>query len=402
MPDDLRASLRATEPELIALRHDIHAHPETGFEEHRTSALVASKLAEWGIAVHRGLGRTGVVGTLTGRRAPDGNGSGGNRAGRAIGLRADMDALNITEATGLPHASRNAGKMHACGHDGHTAMLLGAARQLAADPDFAGTVHFVFQPAEEGLGGGREMLEDGLFEQFPCEAVYGLHNMPGIPAGRFAMRPGPFMAASDRWVARFHGTGGHGAEPHRGTDPTLPMAQFVLGLQGIVGRNVSALESAVLSVGHVGGGDLRSTNVIPADVRVAGTARSYTEPVRSLLEHRLRALALGVSMAAGCTAEVEYERRYPPLVNDPAATAAAAAAATETVGAGAVDAASVPIMASEDFAFMLQRRPGAMVFLGNGAGPESHGLHTPRYDFNDAILTTGVAYWVNLVRQELG
>lgn len=389
-----REDLARSAAELIAIRRDIHQHPETAFEEVRTADLVAGRLTSWGLPIHRGLGKTGVVATLKGRRPGQ----------RVIGLRADMDALNLEEKNGFAHRSVNAGKMHACGHDGHTAMLLGAAQHLAADPDFAGTVHFIFQPAEEGEGGARVMIEEGLFDRFPCDAVYGMHNMPGIPVGKFAIRPGPLTAASDTWTVVVKGTGGHGAEPFRGTDPTMPAAQFVIATQTIVGRNVSAIDTAVVSVGHIQAGNYNAANVIPATVTIRGTARSYTPEVRDMLERRLGELAKSLAAAHGCEAEYHYLRRYPPLVNTKEQTDIAVAAATRTVGAANVDPNTKPVTGGEDFAFMLQKKPGAYILIGNG-GDESGGcahVHTPLYDFNDEILTTGTAYWVNLVQQELG
>ncbi|MCW5749967.1 MAG: amidohydrolase [Alphaproteobacteria bacterium] len=380
--------------ELIAIRQDIHRHPETAFEEQRTSDIVAAKLREWGLDVHRGLARTGVVGTLKGRRPGQ----------RAIGLRADMDALNLQELNEFAHRSAYDGKMHACGHDGHTTMLLGAARQLAADPDFAGTLYFIFQPAEEGQGGARVMMEEGLFDLFPCDAVYGMHNMPGLPAGQFAIRPGPLLAASDSWSMIFRGTGGHGAMPHRGTDPTMPAAAFITATQTIAGRNVAASDAAVVSVGHIQAGSAGSPNVIPAQVTVSGTARSYSPAVRDVIERRLGELGRSLAAAHGCTAAYEYQRRYPPLINAPEQTALAIRAAEQTVGRDRVDADTAPLTGAEDFAFMLERKPGAYIFIGNGVDSEGgcHYVHTPHYDFNDEIIVTGVAWWVNLVRQELG
>ena len=316
-------ALKAYEPELIAIRRDIHRHPETAFEETRTARIVADKLRGWGIDVAEGLAKTGVVGTVRGRRPGQ----------RAIALRADLDALHIEEAPGPAHRSTVPGKMHACGHDGHTAMLLGAARYLAARRDFAGEVHFVFQPAEEGLGGGRVMVEEGLFERFPVDAVYGMHNIPGRPVGAFATRKGPFLAASDTWTATFLGTGGHGgAAAHLATDTTIVTAQFVMAIQTIVSRSVKATDTAVVSVGHIAGGDFNSPAIIPAKMVVRGTARSYAPEVRDLLEKRLGELARATAEAHGCTAEFDYHRRYPPLVNHAEQTDIAAAAARSLVG----------------------------------------------------------------------
>jgi hippurate hydrolase len=394
MSNPVMDALKAYEPDLIAIRHDIHRHPEVGFEEHRTASLVADRLRAWGIEVAEGVGRTGVVGTLKGRLPGQ----------RAIGLRADLDALNIQEVPGRDHGSQVAGKMHACGHDGHTAMLLGAARYLAENPDFGGTVQFIFQPAEEGLGGGQLMVEEGLFERFPVDAVYGMHNMPGIPVGKFETRVGPFMAASDTWQVTFRGTGGHGgAGAHLATDATVPHAHFVLALQTIIGRNVPALQTAVLSVGHIAAGAHGSPNIIPSEVVIRGTARSYDPAISQLMERRMRELATSLAAAHGCSAEVDYDRRYPPLVNHAEQTAVSVAAATALVGAENVVGDTSPVTGSEDFSFMLQAKPGGFVFIGNGMAPDGtyHNVHTPHYDFNDDILTLGSAYWVSLVRQEL-
>ena len=388
------ARLHALHPELTAIRRDIHAHPEMGMEEVRTSALVAETLRGWGLEVTEGIGKYGVVATLKGRRPGQ----------RVIGLRADMDALAITEATGLPHASTNPGVMHACGHDGHTTMLLGAARMLAEDPDFGGTVHFIFQPAEEGRGGAKAMLADGLFERFPVDAVYGLHNKPNRPLGTFAIRSGPLMAAGDRWVVTFRGTGGHGGStPHLATDVTVLQAQFIMALQTVVARNVSAIDAAVISVGAIHGGSMASTNVMPAEMVIGGTARSFTEAVRDTMERRLRELATGLAASFGCSAEIEYLRRGTALANHAEQTAIAARAAVAVAGAERVDDNADPVTGGEDFSLMLKARPGAFMFMGIGAGgPSSEGLHTPTYDFNDDAIPHGVAYWLALVEQELG
>ena len=380
--------------QLTVIRRDIHRHPETAFEEQRTSQIVADKLTAWGIEVHRGLAKTGVVGTLKGKRPGQ----------KTIGLRADMDALHLQEKNEFEYASSIPNKMHACGHDGHTTMLLGAAKHLAATPDFAGTVHFIFQPAEEGLGGARVMIEEGLFDKFNCDAVYGMHNMPGIPTGRFAIRSGPMLASSDSWQVTFKGTGGHGAMPDRGTDPTFVAGQFIVAVQGIIGRNVPPSQAAVLSVGHIAGGSAGSPNVIPSEVLISGTARSFSAPVRSLLERRLAEVAAGIAQAGGCTAESKYLRRYPALINAVEQTSLAVEAAALTVGRENVEPNTPPISGAEDFAFMLEKKPGAYIMIGNGGTEEGgcHNVHSPLYDFNDAILTTGAAYWVNLVQLELG
>ena len=384
----------ADHADLTAIRRDIHRHPETAFEEQRTSQIVAEKLASWGIEVHRGLAKTGVIGTLKGKRPGQ----------KTIGLRADMDALHLQEKNDFEHASVHANKMHACGHDGHTTMLLGAAKHLAASPDFAGTVHFIFQPAEEGEGGARVMIEEGLFDLFNCDAVYGMHNMPGLPKGHFAICAGPMLAASDSWQVTFKGTGGHGAMPHAGTDPTQPAAQFILAIQGIIGRNVPPTQTAVLSVGHIHAGTFGSPNVIPSEVLVRGTARSYTPPVRALLERRLAEVAAGIAQACSCEAESKYFKRYPPLINAVEQTSLAVEAAALTVGRDRVDPNTPRITGAEDFAFMLEKKPGAYIMIGNGGTEEGgcHYVHSPLYDFNDEILTTGAAYWLNLVQLELG
>ncbi|WP_307137911.1 M20 aminoacylase family protein [Pseudoroseomonas cervicalis] len=393
MNESLLTQLRGLQPELATIRQDIHAHPEIGMEEERTAALVAAQLRGWGIEVTEGVGRHGVVGTLKGSLPGQ----------RAIGLRADMDALMITEATGKPYASTHAGLMHACGHDGHTTMLLGAAKYLAQHRDFAGTVQFIFQPAEEGRGGAKAMLADGLFERFPVDAVYGLHNMPELPLGHFAIRPGPFMAAPDRWVVTFRGTGGHGgAAAHLSTDVTVLQAQFILALQTVVSRNIAAIDAAVISVGAIEGGSFGSTNVMPAEIRLGGTARSFTPAVRDTMERRMTELAEGLAASFGCTAEVAYRRNGTPLVNHAEQTVVAARAATALAGADRVNDQAPAFTGGEDFAYMLEARPGAFIFMGQGAGgATSEGLHTPTYDFNDDAIPHGVGYWVSLVREEL-
>ena len=394
IPTAIGDTIRAITPELIAIRHDLHAHPETGLEEHRTAAIVAAKLQAWGLDVVQGVGVTGVVGTLRGDRPGQ----------RAIGLRADMDALNITEATGLPYTSTIPGKMHACGHDGHTAMLLGAAHTLAQHRDFAGTIHFIFQPAEEGLGGAMAMLDDGLLERFPVETLYGMHNWPGMQVGRFGTNTGAMLAAGDTWTVTLRGTGGHGgAGAHLATDVTVAQAQFVMAAQTIVSRNVPALKAAVVSVGYIGGGAWGSPNVMPSEMVIRGTARSFDEATRAMIERRLGELAQAIAAAHGCTAELRYEPIFDVLVNDPASTATAVAVATALVGSAAVDPASPPISGSEDFSFMLGRCPGNYIYLGNGVAADGSiaPVHTPHYDFNDTALPLGVQYWVALARHEL-
>jgi amidohydrolase len=385
--------IKSYHAELTAQRRDFHANPEIGFDEHRTSDIVARQLEALGIEVHRGVGKTGVVGVLR-----EGNGP------VSIGLRADMDALPILEANEVAYKSTRPGVMHACGHDGHTTMLLGAARYLAETRNFNGTVNFIFQPAEEGLGGARVMIEEGLFDRFNCDTVYGMHNMPGIPTGRFAIRAGAMLASSDSWQVTFKGTGGHGAMPDRGTDPTYVAGQFIVAVQGIVGRNVPPSQAAVLSVGHIAAGSAGSPNVIPSEVLISGTARSFSADVRDLLERRLAEVAAGIAQAGGCTAESKYLRRYPALVNSVEQTSLAVEAAAMTVGRENVDPNTPRISGAEDFAFMLEKKPGAYIMIGNGGPDEGgcHNVHSPLYDFNDRILTTGAAYWVNLVQVELG
>jgi amidohydrolase len=386
--------LAAEAEEFTAIRRDIHRHPETAFEEQRTAQIVADKLTEWGIPIHRGLATTGVVGTLKGNR----------KGQKTIGLRADMDALHLQEKNDFEHVSTIPNKMHACGHDGHTTMLLGAAKQLAAKPDFAGTVHFIFQPAEEGQGGARVMIEEGLFDKFDCDAVYGMHNMPGFPKGHFAIRTGAMLAASDSWEVTFKGTGGHGAMPDRGTDPTFVAAQFMVAIQGIIGRNVAPAQAAVLSVGHIHAGTPGSPNVIPSEVLIKGTARSFQPDVRALLERRLAEVAAGIAQAGGCTAVSKYHRRYPALINAAEQTSIAVEAAAMTVGRDKVEANTAPLAGAEDFAFMLEKKPGAYIMIGNGGTGEGgcQNVHSPLYDFSDEIITTGAAYWMNIVQLELG
>ena len=375
--------------DLAAWRHEIHAHPETAFEERRTADFVASRLKDFGIEVHRGLAGTGVVGTLKGTRP----------GSRAIALRADMDALHIHEKNAAPYASTNPGKMHACGHDGHTTMLLGAARYLAETRNFAGTVHFVFQPAEENEGGGRVMVEEGLFEKFPVDAVYGMHNWPGMPAGKFAMRAGPMMASFDIFEITVTGKGTHAALPHLGVDPMVVAAQITTALQTIASRNTSPLDSVVVSVTQIHGGD--TWNVIPDQVVLRGTARTFKPKIQDAVEAGIRRIAEGTAAALGAAVELRYERRYPPTINAAAETETAAAVATEIVGQANVDRELQPTMGSEDFAFMLQVKPGAYIFIGNGTGDKAVGLHNPHYDFNDEILPIGASYWARLVERVL-
>ena len=381
--------IAAFHEDMIAWRQDIHRNPETAFEEHRTAEVVAERLAGFGLEVHRGLAGTGVVATLR-----SGTGS------RAIALRADLDALHIQEKNTLAYASCVPGKMHACGHDGHTAMLLGAAKYLAETRKFDGTVHFVFQPAEENEGGGRVMVEQGLFDKFPCDAVYGMHNMPGMAVGAFAIRPGPMMASYDVFEIAVEGRGSHGAMPHQSIDPVVIAAQIVLGLQTIVSRNVKPLDAAVVSVTQIHGGD--TWNVIPETVMLRGTTRSFRREVRDQMEQRIGEIARGVAAAMGATATIRYERRYPALVNEQDSVRRAVAVANEVAGdSERVTAEVEPVMGSEDFAFMLERKPGAYIMIGNGGGEGGRMLHNARYDFNDAILPIGASYWARLVETSL-
>ena len=374
--------------ELTVIRRDIHAHPELAFAEQRTAGLVAARLAEFGCEVYRGLAGTGVIGTIRNGNTPG-----------AIGLRADMDALPIQELNDFSHRSTHDGRMHACGHDGHTAMLLGAARYLAATRNFEGTVHLIFQPAEEGGGGGRVMVEEGLFDKFPCDAVFALHNRPGIEVGRIAVRPGPLLAASDRWDICIRGRGTHAAHPHLGIDPFVIGAQIVLALQTITSRNVDPLDAAVVSVGFIKGG--AAYNVIPDDLHIGGTARSFRPEVRDLIEARLGEIARGVATLHGASAEAEYRRNYPPTINHQAETEFAAEVAAEICGPDQVIRDVAPSMGAEDFSFMLNACPGAMLWLGNGPGEDGCFLHNARYDFNDAALPVGVSFLARLAERFL-
>ncbi|TAX73446.1 amidohydrolase [Rhizobium leguminosarum] len=376
-------------PFLTALRRDLHAHPELGFEEERTAGIVARLLEEAGITVHRGLGGTGVVGMLQ-----LGNGK------RRIGLRADMDALAMPEMAERPYKSTVPGKMHACGHDGHTAMLLGAARHLAATRDFSGTVHFIFQPAEEGRGGARRMVEEGLFTLFPCDAVYGLHNMPGLAVDEIAVVEGPQLASSDSWRMTFRGTGTHGAKPHLGRDPITAAGTFLSSLQTIVGRVVDPLQPAVVSACFLQAGDPKALNVIPDIVEIGGTARAYSPDVRDQLETEIGRLAHGTAAMYGIAVDYAFERRIPPVINDVDATARALAVAGSVFG-GKVQISFPPSTAGDDFAFFAQNAPGCYVWLGNGPAVDGALHHNTAYDFNDEALGYGAAYWVALVEREL-
>ncbi len=375
--------------ELVAWRRDLHAHPELAYEERRTAAFVAERLRSFGVdEVHTGIGGTGVVGVL---RAGSGRGS--------IALRADMDALPIQEETGVAWASRNAGKMHACGHDGHTTMLLGAARYLAETRRFDGTVYLIFQPAEEGLSGARAMLEDGLFERFPADRVFGMHNWPWLEPGVFAVHDGAAMAASDEFRIRLEGRGCHAAMPHLGRDPIIAGCALVQALQSLVARETDPLEALVLSVTCFHAGD--AYNVVPQTAELVGTVRTFRADLRDRAEARLREIARGVGASFGLAIEVDYRRGYPATVNTSGEAERCAAVAAEIAGEEAVRRDERPSMGSEDFAFMLERRPGAYVWLGQGGAAEGRILHSPFYDFNDEILPHGVSYWARLVERLL-
>ncbi len=375
--------------EISAVRRDIHAHPELAYEENRTSDIVAAKLVEWGLEVTRGLGKTGVVGTL--RK--------GNSV-KSIGLRADMDALPMDETNDFEHRSQNKGRMHACGHDGHTAMLLGAAKLLAEKRDFEGAVHFIFQPAEEGGGGGKAMIEDGLFEKFPCDAVFAIHNKPGLPLGTIATRPGPLLAAADRWDLRITGKGGHAAHPHLSQDPLIVASNLVLSLQTIVSRNMDPFANAVVTVGFVKGGS--AYNVIPTEAHVGGTTRTTKPEERKEIEKRIREICEGAARMYGVKIDVDYRYGYPPTINNAQRAAFAMDVAAGICGAqGARDNIQAS-MGAEDFSYMLEKVPGAMVWLGNGGvDGAGAGLHNSRYDFNDMAIPFGVSFFVNTVERFL-
>lgn len=384
----LLENLRAIHTETTAIRRDIHAHPELAFEEHRTAALVAERLEALGIETHRGIGKTGVVGVL--------------RAGsstRAIGLRADMDALPIQEKNDFTHHSRHPGRMHACGHDGHTAMLLGAAAHLVSNPDFDGTVYFLFQPAEEGEGGAPAMIADGLFERFPMEAVFGLHNWPGLPVGQIAVHRGPVMACADRFDIEIRGHGAHAAMPHQGIDPVLTGAALVQALQSVVSRNIDPQDSAVLSLTQFHAGD--AYNVIPEVAQLCGTVRAFRPEVEARVEEAMQRVCTGVAAAFGANINFEYRRGYPATINSVPEAEFCAAVAKEICGDANVAVDPKPSMGAEDFAYFLQEKPGCYVWLGNGPGVGGCTLHNPHYDFNDEAIPYGVAYWVRLVQRWL-
>jgi hippurate hydrolase len=384
--DELHAQANA----FITLRRDIHRHPELAFDEHRTSALVAEQLQSWGYAVERGLGGTGVVGQLV-------RGSGQRR----LGLRADMDALPIDEATGLGYASCHAGVMHACGHDGHTAMLLAAAQHLAQRGDFCGTLNLIFQPAEEGGGGALRMMAGGLFDKYPCDAVFAMHNMPGVPQGRLVLREGAAMASSDYATVTLTGVGGHGAMPQRAVDPIVAAASIVMALQTVVSRNIDPLHMAVVTVGALHAG--KANNVIPQSATLEISVRALDREVRIKLEQRIKALITAQAESFEVTARIDWRAGYAVLVNTPAETAFAREIALELVGAEQVTLQGPAVTGSEDFAFMLERVPGSYLLIGNGDGDSAGAcmVHNPGYDFNDANLPIGAAYWALLAQRFL-
>jgi amidohydrolase len=382
--------------EIQTIRRDLHAHPELRYEEHRTAERVANCLRDWGYEVTTGIGGTGVVGTL--RRGA---------STRAVGLRADMDALPLQEHNTFDHASKHEGRMHACGHDGHTAMLLGGARWLSLHGGFDGIVHVIFQPAEEGGAGAQKMIDDGLFDRFPCEAVFGMHNWPGMKVGQFAVTPGPMMASSNEFEIVIRGKGAHAAMPQNGVDPVLVATHLVQALQSIITRNKKPIDSAVLSVTEIHAGE--ATNIIPDSAIIRGTVRTFTLDTLDLIESRMKALTEQLPPAFGASGAMHFHRNYPPTINDPRQTAFAVSVMQELVGPEGVDANCEPTMGSEDFAFMLLAKPGCYVFIGNGDGSHrmsGHGmgpcmLHNPSYDFNDELLPLGGSFWARLVQRFL-
>jgi hippurate hydrolase len=386
-------AISAWQRELASIRQALHANPELGFEEHFTSELVCRQLQRAGVdEIHRNIGRTGVVGVIRGRQT---------RSSRTIGLRADMDALPLQEDGEQAHRSRKAGVMHGCGHDGHVTMLLGAARYLAAQRDFDGTVHVIFQPGEEGLGGAKAMIDDGLFERFPCDAVYAMHNWPALPPGTIAVRPGPIMAAADRITITVEGRGGHGAHPYLAVDPVLVAAHIITATQSIVSRNVSPIDSAVVSLCSIQAGHPGAMSVIPHEAKLVGTVRTFREATQTMVEQRLRALVESVAAGFGAKAALVYERVYPATINSTREAMFGAAVADELVGPANVVRDLDPSMGAEDFSFMLRMRPGAYFRLGQGGAAEGCLLHSSRYDFNDAVLPVGAALFVRLAEQSM-
>ncbi|HEX7387435.1 MAG TPA: M20 aminoacylase family protein [Castellaniella sp.] len=392
----LLTSLHAWLPDMTQIRRDLHAWPELAFQETRTAETLNHLLQSWGIPTHTGLGGTGLVGHIAGKQP-----------GRSIGLRADMDALPMAEVNTFPHASRNSGAMHACGHDGHMTMLLTAARYLAQERDFSGTVHVIFQPAEEGGAGARRMIEDGLFEDFPMDGVFGMHNWPGIPVGSFGLTDGPIMASSSNFKVTLQGRGAHGGMPHLGVDPVVAAAQLILAYQGILTREQDPLEAGVISVTQVRAGS--ADNVIPDSAELRGTVRTLTPEALDLIEARMHDITLHLGRALRCEADFQFIREYPATINHSDETALCTQVLIDLVGADQVNARVRPSMGAEDFSFMLQERPGCYVWIGNGTGDHrdsGHGqgpcmLHNSSYDFNDALIPLGAAYWISLVRRFL-
>lgn len=391
----LRGPLAAILPHhegLTEFRRDLHANPELGFEEHRTAALVAERLRGFGIEVHTGIGKTGVVGVVRGR---------GERSTRSVGLRADMDALPMVEENEFAHRSTRAELMHGCGHDGHVTILLGAARYLAETRNFDGTVYLIFQPGEEGFAGAKAMMEDGLFERFPADEVYALHNWPRLPAGTIGLNSGPMMAAADRVEISVCGKGGHGAHPHLIVDPVLAAAHIVTAAQSIVARNVAPLDNAVLSLCAIHAGNLNAFSVVPREAKLTGTVRTFRTDVQEVVEQRLTELVETTARAFGAEGRTIYERIYPATINHPAQARFAGDVAAQLVGADNVIRDLAPSMGAEDFAFMLQEKPGCYVRLGQGGGPSSSFLHSSRYDFNDAVIPLGAAFFAALAERRL-
>ena len=386
------ASIQKFHQELIALRRDLHANPEIGFQEVRTSGIVAGALEALGVEVHRGVGKTGVVGVIRGQR---------HDSGLSIGLRADMDALPIKEEGDVAYCSTVPGLMHACGHDGHTTVLLGTAKYLMQNRDFNGTAVLIFQPAEEGLGGAKAMVDDGLFERFPCDSIYALHNWPALPAGTIGINPGPMMAASDRWEVTVEGRGGHGAHPYQTIDPIVVAAHIVTALQTIVSRNVHPVESAVISLGHIQAGSPTAPSVIPSRAHLVGTVRTFSDTVQKLVESRMRALIASVAEAFGATAELKYHRSYPATINTAQQANFLADVATDLFGVENVVRDLIPSMGSEDFSYMLQKRPGAYFRLGQGGAEQGRFLHNAKFDFNDEVIPVGSALFAALVERSM-
>lgn len=388
----LLTELHSLLPQIQALRQDIHAHPELGFQEHRTAALVYDYLYKLGITVHKDIGKTGVVGVLKGTAG---------ESDRAIGLRADMDALPIQEQTNLPYQSTIAGQMHACGHDGHTAILLAAAAYLSAHRDFAGTVYFIFQPAEEGLGGAQAMIDDGLFVRFPCDAIFALHNWPSLPVGHIGVNPGPMMAAADTFCITVQGHGGHGAHPYLSKDPVVVTAQLITALQTIVARNVHPFEPAVVTVSAMKAGDLNAFSVIPSTVELCGTVRTFSESAQTQIMQRMQQICQGIAATFDMQITLDYKKLFPATINTTEHAELVAQTATELFGEAQVDAQLTPSMGAEDFSFMLRQRPGAYFRLGQGGADQGRVLHNASFDFNDAVIPHGAAMFVRIAQRFL-